>query len=434
MRFGPVAPADAIGGVVVHTIRRGKLVLKKGTVISPAEVEALTSAGVNQVVVAALDKSDISEDVAAATIAEAVAGDGSRGARLRSRSNLFASQLACWWSTAHGCIIASTGDHAATLPTFKPVVTGEMVGTVKLIPFGVGALRDRAVASANRDVMRVAVSRQQSASSRRCCRGCSQGDRKTLQVTAERLAPAARSSRRSESLTTSVMLHKPSMRCSGRCRTRHRVRTSAIADRRRDPSCDRGEWGGHFGMPVDPGNLMLIRQVDGGLSSAPRAFARKTADWILMRMLAGLCARGYGARRRRPVDGDSDAAARGSLSASRTTDTSPQSFSRPKSSRMVGRKSCRARGKRWCASLPRRRWPRRPPRRRHRSQPTTSRRRSRTSTTFVHNPGLQQASPAREDGYRGAGDAVGAHLLGDMPTSMPAHRPADRGVRAGRAR
>ena len=33
MRFGPVAPADAIGGVVVHTIRRGKLMLKKGTVI-----------------------------------------------------------------------------------------------------------------------------------------------------------------------------------------------------------------------------------------------------------------------------------------------------------------------------------------------------------------------------------------------------------------
>ena len=70
MRFGPVAPADAIGGVVVHTIRRGKVILKKGTAIGPVEVEALAAAGVNQVVIAALDKGDVSEDVAAASIAE----------------------------------------------------------------------------------------------------------------------------------------------------------------------------------------------------------------------------------------------------------------------------------------------------------------------------------------------------------------------------
>ena len=32
MKFGPASPADAIGGVTVHTLRQGALVLKKGTV------------------------------------------------------------------------------------------------------------------------------------------------------------------------------------------------------------------------------------------------------------------------------------------------------------------------------------------------------------------------------------------------------------------
>src|SRR5947209_14157776 len=160
MRFGPVAPADAIGGVVVHTIRRGPLILKKGTVIGSAEVEALTAAGVNQVVVAALDKGDISEDAAAATIAEAVAGDGVTVERaFAGRSNLFAARPGVLVVDRVVVDDINRVDEAitlATLPSFKPVVTGEMIGTVKIIPFGVeGALRDRAVASANRDVMRV---------------------------------------------------------------------------------------------------------------------------------------------------------------------------------------------------------------------------------------------------------------------------------------
>ncbi len=38
MKFGPVPPADAIGGVTVHTIRSGALVLKKGTTIGSHDV------------------------------------------------------------------------------------------------------------------------------------------------------------------------------------------------------------------------------------------------------------------------------------------------------------------------------------------------------------------------------------------------------------
>ena len=50
--------------------------LKKGTSIGPGEVEALTKAGVKEIVVVRLEAGDVSEDVAAASIAQAVAGEG----------------------------------------------------------------------------------------------------------------------------------------------------------------------------------------------------------------------------------------------------------------------------------------------------------------------------------------------------------------------
>src|SRR5258708_39056283 len=93
MRSGPASPADAIGGVTVHTLRQGALVLKKGTTIGHAEVEALTSAGVKEVVVVRLEDGDVSEDVAAASIAKAVAGEGVNVERaFTGRANLFAAR------------------------------------------------------------------------------------------------------------------------------------------------------------------------------------------------------------------------------------------------------------------------------------------------------------------------------------------------------
>ena len=76
MKFGAVAPKDALGATAVHTIRQDALVLKKGTLIGPVEVAALEAAGIKDVVVARLEPGDVSEDVAAAGIAKAVAGQG----------------------------------------------------------------------------------------------------------------------------------------------------------------------------------------------------------------------------------------------------------------------------------------------------------------------------------------------------------------------
>ena len=135
--------------------------LKKGTTIGPAEVEALTRAGVKEIVVVRLEEGDISEDAAAASLAQAVAGDGVNVERaFTGRANLFAARAGVLVVDRAEVDRINGVDEAitfATLAAFKPVVEGEMIATVKLIPFGVEAkLRDAAVAAASGGALRIA--------------------------------------------------------------------------------------------------------------------------------------------------------------------------------------------------------------------------------------------------------------------------------------
>src|ERR1700721_503093 len=197
MKFGPASPADAIGGVTVHTLRQGSLVLKKGTTIGPAEVEALCQAGVKEIVVVRLEDGDVSEDVAAASIAQAVAGESVNVERaFTGRANLFAAKAGVLVVDRVAVDRINGVDEAitfATLAAYKPVVEGEMVATVKLIPFGVEAkLRDAAVAAAGGHALRIApytVKRVGIIST--LLPGLAQKVvEKTWRVPAERLAPA----------------------------------------------------------------------------------------------------------------------------------------------------------------------------------------------------------------------------------------------------
>ena len=139
VRPGPAA--GGAGATAVHTIRQGALVLKKGTLIGPAEVAALEAAGIKDIVVARLEPGDVSEDKAAAEIAEAVAGQGVHVDRaFTGRANLFAEQAGVLVVDKDAIDRLNRVDEAitfATLPAFKPVVEGEMIATVKIIPFAV---------------------------------------------------------------------------------------------------------------------------------------------------------------------------------------------------------------------------------------------------------------------------------------------------------
>jgi molybdenum cofactor cytidylyltransferase len=304
MRFGPASPADAIGGVTVHTLRQGSLVLKKGTTIGAAEVDALTRAGVKEIVVVRLEEGDVSEDVAAASIAQAVAGDGVTVERaFTGRANLFAARAGVLVVDRAAVDRINAVDEAitfATLAAFKPVVQGEMVATVKLIPFGVEAkLRDAAVTAAKGGALRIVpykIKRVGVISTLLPGLTPKVVD-KTLKVTAERLAPAGAAiiaERRVPHDETALKAAMKELLNLG-AELVLVFGASAIADRRDVIPASLSGIGGvveHFGMPVDPGNLLLIGNVGGvpvlGAPGCARSPVENGFDWVLMRLLAGL--------------------------------------------------------------------------------------------------------------------------------------------------
>jgi molybdenum cofactor cytidylyltransferase len=304
MKFGPASPAEAIGGVTVHTLRQGSLLLKKGTTIGPAEVEALTRAGVREIVVVRLEQGEVSEDAAAAGIAQAVAGDGVNVERaFTGRANLFAARAGVLVVDRAKVDRINGVDEAitfATLAAYKPVVEGEMVATVKLIPFGVEArLRDAAVEAASGGALRIApyLIKRVGIVSTLLPGLAPKVIEKTLRVTTERLAPAG--------ATIIAERRVPHDEAALAAAIRELLGlgaemvivfgASAIADRRDViPAAISGIGGAieHFGMPVDPGNLLLIGNAGGvpvlGAPGCARSPVENGFDWILMRLLAGL--------------------------------------------------------------------------------------------------------------------------------------------------
>ena len=115
---------------------------------------------------------------------------------IRDSSNLFAASAGVLVVDREAVDAINRVDEAITLATlanFKPVVEGEMIATVKIIPFGVeAALRDAAVTAAGDGGLRVApyVTKRVGVVSTLLPGLAPKVIEKTLRVTAERLAPA----------------------------------------------------------------------------------------------------------------------------------------------------------------------------------------------------------------------------------------------------
>jgi molybdenum cofactor cytidylyltransferase len=304
MKFGAVAPKNARGATAVHTIRQGDLVLKKGTLIGPAEIAALEAAGIKDVVVAQLEPDDVAEDVAAAEIAKKVAGPGVHIDRaFTGRANLFAQVPGVLVVDKDAIDRLNRVDEAitfATLTAFKPVVAGEMIATVKIIPFAVAkTARDAALAGIKQPLLRVAPYRIRKVGvvSTLLPGLAPKVIEKTLKITADRLAPAGASivaERRVPHERAALARALDEVLKAG-AELAIVFGASAIADRRDVIPSALEAIGGHvehFGMPVDPGNLLMIGDADGrpvlGAPGCARSPKENGFDWVLMRLLAGL--------------------------------------------------------------------------------------------------------------------------------------------------
>ncbi|MBV8779682.1 MAG: molybdopterin-binding/glycosyltransferase family 2 protein [Alphaproteobacteria bacterium] len=305
MQFGEVALADAEGAILVHSLRLGKSALKKGRVLSAGDIAEIAAANIGELTVVRLEPGDIREDAAADRIAAAIAGAGIAVApAFTGRANLFAE--------AKGLLVFDRArldrlnlvDEAVTLGTLPPYAVVEpkqMVATVKIIPFAVPDERIARCADIAREgepLLRVVPFRSLAVGMIQTrlpglkdsildkTRDVTQG---RLGALGCRLAAERRCGHRAAELAPEieamiggvdmVLVHG----------------ASAIADRRDVIPAAIEAAGGridHFGMPVDPGNLLLLGHIGAkpvlGLPGCARSPKENGFDWVLERLVAGL--------------------------------------------------------------------------------------------------------------------------------------------------
>jgi molybdenum cofactor cytidylyltransferase len=302
VKFGPVPVAESEGAIVAHTIRSGGLTLKKGQVVTREQRDALAAAGVLEIVVARLEENDVGEDEAARRLAERLAGPHIRLERaFTGRVNLFAEAAGLLVVDAAAIDRLNEVDEAitvATLPRYHRVAPGDMAATVKIIPFA--ARRDAleaAIARAGRGAVGVAPFRPLRVSVVSTLQPGLKPSvvAKTLRVLEERLAPAgARIQREERTPHEAAALAAALEKVAPESDLLIVFGASAITDRRDVIPAAIEALGGrvdHFGMPVDPGNLLLLGELAGrtviGAPGCARSPKENGFDWVLQRLLAG---------------------------------------------------------------------------------------------------------------------------------------------------
>jgi molybdenum cofactor cytidylyltransferase len=304
LKFGPVAVSDAIGGIVAHAIRQPGLTLRKGDRLGEPQIALLREAGMGTVTIAQLEPGDVGEDEAASRLAQAVAGDHVRVEKpFTGRANLFAETPGVLLADADAIDRINARDERitlATLPPMRRVVEGEMIATVKIIPFAVpeDAL-SQAVAAANGFKIAIAPFRKMRVGVvSTLLPGLKPATvKKTLRILGERLAPSGSSvasdrevPHETQALAQAIAQVEPGsdlLIVFG---------ASAITDRRDVIPAAIELTGGaieQFGMPVDPGNLLLLGKTRSGKTvlGAPgcaRSPKENGFDWVLDRLLADI--------------------------------------------------------------------------------------------------------------------------------------------------
>lgn len=302
MKFGSIAVAEALGAILAHSLNHGNAVFKKGRVLSADDVAVLEAAGVSETVVAQLDADDVTEDEAARELAVQAAGQGVVAQQaFTGRANIH--------SSVYGLVVIDRDrvnaiNHihesltVATLAPHSVVAPKQMVATVKIIPFSVKQqiLQKALAVMAKQPLFHVRLFQ-----------------RKRIGLIVTRL-PQTKASiiAKSEASirerlrglgleldTVLVVSHKQNLVCDAMsslsdCDCILVFGASAIVDRGDVIPAALVSAGGevvHLGMPVDPGNLLMLGQLQNtpviGVPSCARSPKRNGFDWVLERVLAG---------------------------------------------------------------------------------------------------------------------------------------------------
>jgi molybdenum cofactor cytidylyltransferase len=303
VKFGPVPLAAAEGALLAHSLALGRRRLGKGHRLSAADVAMLAAAGMGEVVVAQLEPGDIDEDAAAAALAAALVGPGLAAlAPVHGRVNLAAAGAGLLILPPGLVAVINGIDEAITLATLAPhvpVAAGTIVATIKIIRYAVAeAMLAAAIAVAQ--PLRIASFRpaQVTLIATTLPGTTAKALAKLEQVTAARVT----------TLGSRLAMTPPCRHDAGALAERlAALDGDVLLVAGASASVDRGDVipqaieraGGsvdRLGMPVDPGNLLVLGQLHGrpviGLPGCARSPKRNGFDLVLERLLAGIAVTG----------------------------------------------------------------------------------------------------------------------------------------------
>ncbi len=304
MKFGAVPLDEAEGAILAHGVRIDGAALKKGDVVTAERRRMLAEAGLTSVIAARLEAGDVDENEAARTLAKRLAGERVRPeAAFTGRVNLFADTAGLAVIDAAAIDRINAIDEAvtvATLPEYRVVAKGDMVATVKIIPFAapgevvqaaLAALRSQgAVSVAPFRPLRIGVISTLLPGLKPSVVA------KTLKALETRLAPTGARIVAEETASHDVAALAGALeRAAPHADALVIFGASAITDRRDVIPAAIEAWGGRierFGMPVDPGNLLLLAwRGETPVIGAPgcaRSPKENGFDWVLSRIVAGV--------------------------------------------------------------------------------------------------------------------------------------------------
>jgi len=307
VKFGDTPIDQATGAILGHSWRTGGINFSKGRVLSGDDVAKLKAAGAASIVAARLDPEDVHEDEAAATVAKALAGKGIEiTAPFTGRCNHFAIEAGLAVIDRERIDALNELDESVTVATLAPfarVTPRQMVATVKVIPYAAPRPAvSRAVElakSANQPLVSVAPFRPMRAG---LVQTMLPGTRdkvldKAVGTTGKRLTSLGSTlvgERRCAHDATAIASALEELKKEG-CDIYLIAGASAIVDRHDVVPSGIEQAGGvvtHFGMPVDPGNLLLTGELGGkpvlGLPGCAKSPKYNGFDMVLERLAAGL--------------------------------------------------------------------------------------------------------------------------------------------------
>lgn len=341
MKFDRIPLREAVGAILAHSMTTPGGLIKKGRVLTAEELSRLAAAGIEEIIAARLEPGDVGEDEAADRVARAAAGRNTHGAApFTGRANLFADVAGLATIDAARLSelnLLDEGLTIATTPPFERVAANQMVATVKIITFALPeavVARAEEVAGRNGGLISVAPLSRKTAGLILTRLPATKGNvlNKRRQAIAARLEALGSTLGAVETVEHETGAVAAAI---GRMRAANAdpiivFAASAIVDRGDVIPAGLVAAGGtilRLGMPVDPGNLMLLGRLgDADVIGAPSCAASPKLngfDWVLERRLAGLevssadvAAMGLGgllkeiATRPQPREGDEDAGPR----------------------------------------------------------------------------------------------------------------------------